>query len=725
MSETLSLLRPLERLRRERPFVRTIAFGAALLLLLIAFASSFLFWLYPSRESVIVGITLLVAVPLVGMPLVLLSAWTFRKNEHGQDEGQKQKGHEEAHRTNEAYMRAVVDSAPQATYIIDRDLRVLAFNALAQENVYRATGRKIVLGTSIVPYFHPERASRFLAEIQQAFAGVVIEYEAQALIEDKDEWFQCMLKPVHFADGHIIGLVLTARNITSWKETEQRLRRSESDLRAVFESFTQAHVLVDKDVRIRMFNKLAGDAIAASVGAPPEIGDSLLENIIPERRENVLANVQKALRGETVQVEEAFASTWYKYQYIPVYDDEQNIMGITLTALNITAMKQAEIIIQQQKQLLDTTGAIAHIGGWELDITNGKIRWTKEIYHIYDVPEDTDLSAITGEFQFFHPDHRPIIQAASARLLTEGTPFDLELKFITATNKYLWVRTAGRCERGADGATKQLYGILQDITFMKEAQEEILQLNKVLEHRVEERTKQLVELNHEKDEFLGIAAHDLKNPLASIRSGAEILDRFYSSGDDTENVRRFTGMMMRACDQMVDIIANLLDVNRIESGLVSMDVQPVNMSLVDDIVKEYQERAAQKGIILNLQSGKDCTAHADKQALRQILDNLVSNAVKYSPQWKQVWIRCRGHSKNEKQYVRVEIQDEGPGLTAEDHKSLFGKFARLSATPTGGENSTGLGLSIVKKLVELQDGRVWCESEAGKGALFILELPSA
>jgi signal transduction histidine kinase len=149
------------------------------------------------------------------------------------------------------------------------------------------------------------------------------------------------------------------------------------------------------------------------------------------------------------------------------------------------------------------------------------------------------------------------------------------------------------------------------------------------------------------------------------------------------------------------------------------------MSLVDDIVKEYQERAAQKGIILNLQSGKDCTAHADKQALRQILDNLVSNAVKYSPQWKQVWIRCRGHSKNEKQYVRVEIQDEGPGLTAEDHKSLFGKFARLSATPTGGENSTGLGLSIVKKLVELQDGRVWCESEAGKGALFILELPSA
>jgi len=725
MSATFSLLRSFEHLRRERSFVRTIASGAALLLLLIAFVGSFLFWLYPSRELAIVGITLLVAVPLVGIPIAMLSAWIFQKNEPQEHDEQQQKEHKEDYRINEAYLRAVVESAPQAMYVIDRDLRVVAFNALAEENVSRATGRQIVLGTSIIPYFHPERASRFLAEIQQAFAGEMVEYEAQALIENKDEWFQCMVKPVYGSTKQIVGLVLIARNITSWKETEERLRRSESDLRAVFESFTHAHVLVDKDIRIRMFNKRAGVAIAATVGAPPEIGSSLLENTLPERRERVLANVQKALGGETVQVEEAFAGTWYKYQYIPVYDDWQNIMGITLTALDITAMKQSEIIIQQQKQLLDTTGAIAHIGGWEFDIANKKIRWTKEIYRIYEVPEETDLSAITGEFQFFHPDHRPVIQAASARLFSEGTPFDLELKFITATNKHLWVRAAGRCERAANGATKQLYGILQDITFMKEAQEEILQLNKVLEHRVEERTKQLVELNHEKDEFLGIAAHDLKNPLASIRSGAEILDRFYSSENDTDNVRRFTGMMMRACDQMVDIIANLLDVNRIESGLVSMDLQSVSMSLVDDVVEEYQERAAQKGIILNLQSGKGCTARADKQALRQILDNLISNAVKYSPQWKQVWIRCAGHAANEKEYVRVEIQDEGPGLTAEDHKSLFGKFARLSAMPTGGENSTGLGLSIVKKLVELQGGRVWCESEAGKGAMFILELPGA
>ena len=104
----------------------------------------------------------------------------------------------------------------------------------------------------------------------------------------------------------------------------------------------------------------------------------------------------------------------------------------------------------------------------------------------------------------------------------------------------------------------------------------------------------------------------------------------------------------------------------------------------------------------------------------QVLENLVSNAVKYSPPGKNIFVRLKRHAEA----VRVEVQDEGPGLSAEDQKKLFGKFARLSAKPTGGEHSTGLGLSIVKKMVEAMNGRVWCESELGRGATFIVEFPT-
>jgi signal transduction histidine kinase len=111
----------------------------------------------------------------------------------------------------------------------------------------------------------------------------------------------------------------------------------------------------------------------------------------------------------------------------------------------------------------------------------------------------------------------------------------------------------------------------------------------------------------------------------------------------------------------------------------------------------------------------------DPSVLVQVLENLVSNAVKYSPPGKDIFVRL----KKMPDAVRCEVQDEGPGLSAEDQKKLFGKFARLSAKPTGGEHATGLGLSIVKKMVEAMNGQVWCESEPGRGALFIVQFPTS
>jgi len=271
-----------------------------------------------------------------------------------------------------------------------------------------------------------------------------------------------------------------------------------------------------------------------------------------------------------------------------------------------------------------------------------------------------------------------------------------------------------------------LLAIIRDITEPIRIQEELLNLNKTLEDRVEDRTRRLVLVNQEKDEFMGIAAHDLKNPLAGILSSAEILQRYYA---DDETAKRFIAMIMSASDQMLDIIKNLLDVNRIESGLLRVTMNPLSLAIVQPIVQNYQSRAANKGIILHTQTLKKesiPTILADEQAFLQVMDNLISNAVKYSPHWKNVWVTITSRTNENGTIVgRIEVKDEGPGLSEDDQKKLFGKFARLTPQPTSGENSTGLGLSIVKKLVELQDGKVWCESSLGKGATFFLEFPTA
>lgn len=233
---------------------------------------------------------------------------------------------------------------------------------------------------------------------------------------------------------------------------------------------------------------------------------------------------------------------------------------------------------------------------------------------------------------------------------------------------------------------------------------------------------QLETLNSEKNEFLGIAAHDLKNPLGPIKMIGKLMENDADSLDPQE-IREIGRSITTSAQQMFDIITNLLDINRIEQGKVVLNpavfdlLQPVR-----DLMDQYRARAEAKQISIQMKSVPELPAFADINATRQVLDNLISNAIKYSPFGKTILIRLKNLS--EAGVVRCEVQDEGPGIAPDEMSKLFGKFARLSAQPTGGEHSTGLGLSIVKRLVEAMNGKVWCESVQGRGATFIVEIPA-
>ncbi|MCU0425578.1 MAG: ATP-binding protein [Candidatus Kapabacteria bacterium] len=271
---------------------------------------------------------------------------------------------------------------------------------------------------------------------------------------------------------------------------------------------------------------------------------------------------------------------------------------------------------------------------------------------------------------------------------------------------------------------------------VQEQNSEILRQQELLEEQaatiqianteLQEQNVQLEALNQEKNEFLGIAAHDLKNPLTSIQLNAALIMQFSEKLSKEETIERAQIISLTA-QRMSEIITNLLDINAIESGKLNFRPTSVDIvALTHQIADDYQARAAQKQILLhieptNAESAGTYCATADLQAMTQILDNLISNAVKYSPLGKQVWVRVTQGVG----VVRIQVQDEGPGISQEEMSKLFGKFVRLSARPTAGEQSNGLGLSIVKRMAEAMNGRVWCESEIGKGAKFIVEIPSA
>jgi len=228
---------------------------------------------------------------------------------------------------------------------------------------------------------------------------------------------------------------------------------------------------------------------------------------------------------------------------------------------------------------------------------------------------------------------------------------------------------------------------------------------------------QLARLNQEKNEFLGIAAHDLKNPLTVIIGSAELLQMNLPASQTAKLASNIVG----AGQRMFQLIKDLLDANAIEQGKFTSKIERCDLrALAVECATNNQAHATRKEIVLCTEEGEPMWGRADRSATMQILDNLISNAVKFSPHKSTVQVQV----SLENGRVEIGIQDQGPGLSLDDQKKLFGKFTRLSAQPTGGESSTGLGLSIVKKLAEAMAGTVSCRSELGAGATFILRLPA-
>ncbi|HEY1791223.1 MAG TPA: HAMP domain-containing sensor histidine kinase [Verrucomicrobiae bacterium] len=230
--------------------------------------------------------------------------------------------------------------------------------------------------------------------------------------------------------------------------------------------------------------------------------------------------------------------------------------------------------------------------------------------------------------------------------------------------------------------------------------------------------ERLLNLNNEKNELMGIAAHDLKNPLTVILGNADLMATIRDPGV----LSRLSQSTKAVAIRMRDLVANLLDVNAIEQGKFVVKRENCDIrALIEQGLEQNQLAATKKQIAFRVGISDGLWANADRAAVLQILDNLISNALKYSPPNTTVHI----HALPEKEAIVINVRDEGPGINEADQKKLFQKFTRLTARPTGGESSTGLGLAIVKKLAEAMAGSIHCVSTVGSGSTFVLRLPVA
>ena len=265
-----------------------------------------------------------------------------------------------------------------------------------------------------------------------------------------------------------------------------------------------------------------------------------------------------------------------------------------------------------------------------------------------------------------------------------------------------------------------LFMAMVGIFFERGRRHALQKLNGALD-ALSEANGRLNELDRERRAFLSMAAHDLRSPLNSIMGFARLLQDFAPQGDELQ--QDSLARIHSSGANMRDLLDRLLSVQAIEEGKLRLELVKCDLiALAGTLLENHRPAASAKSIVLVF---KPCAGpvmvEADANATIQILDNLLSNAIKFSPLGRPVTLRVL-ETNGSADRASVEVQDSGPGLSEEDQRKLYGKFVRLSARPTAGEASNGLGLSIVKRLAEAMGGQLACRSKLGEGAVFSLTL---
>ena len=251
--------------------------------------------------------------------------------------------------------------------------------------------------------------------------------------------------------------------------------------------------------------------------------------------------------------------------------------------------------------------------------------------------------------------------------------------------------------------------------------DEISRLNNELvsmQRELSGKNAELEKLNKLKNQFLGMAAHDLRTPLHGILMYSYFLLE-QPEKLDADQIELIT-VIRNQSQYMEKLVNDLLDVATIESGKLQLDLQPVDIvKLARGNLTRNRQLASRKNITLDLEADPVPAALLDPSKMEQILDNLITNAVKFSPPGSRINVRL----KNDGNGFLLSVQDDGPGIPAAEIGDLFKPFHRTSVKSTGGEKSTGLGLVIVKRIVTGHGGRIWVESQSGQGSTFYVTIP--
>ncbi len=473
------------------------------------------------------------------------------------------------------------------------------------------------------------------------------------------------------------------------------IKMSEEIFRTLIEKSTDAIQLVTPEGKIIY----TSESIKNVLGYTPEEleGLGIGPFMHPDDLGYFLENFQTLLKSPGGQINLQYRvkhkdGSWAWVETIGVnHMDTPNIHALVGNFRNITDRKIAEEKLKDNEARLSLALEAGEIGVWDWDIVSNKIKWTDKVYQIHEVERNSFDGDFVSYITRIYPEDKTRVEEAIQLALENKTSYNIEFRIITGTGNIKWVFSSAKVFFDNDKAVRML-GATVDITKRKE-------------------------LEKQKDEFLSIASHELKTPVTTLKAYGQVLQMVFQQKGYTDSVTMLKKMDSQI-NKLTSLISNLLDATKIQSGKLMMKEEEYDLSeLLNEIIDELQLTTPNHTMIKEIGELKKICG--DKERIGQVITNLITNAVKFSPQSDKIVIKTEISDES----ILFSVQDFGVGIANEKQDKIFEQFFRVSSKKEMTFPGLGLGLYISNEIIKRQNGKIWLESAEGKGSTFYFSIP--
>ena len=643
---------------------------------------------------------------------------------------------ETALRTSEARFRAMAESIPHLAWMANPDGHIFWYNRRWYD--YTGTTFEQMQGWGWQSVHDPAELPKVLTRWRASIATGQ-PFDMVFPIKGGDGVFRPFLtrvEPVKDEQGRVVQWFGTNTDISEAKQAEEALRTSEERLRLFIEHAPAGISQFDREMRYVS----ASRRWLEDYGLTSEVIGRSHYDVFPEIPEAWKEVHRRAMAGETLRSEgDRFDRAdgnvqWVKWETLPWHDATGEVSGIVIASEDITARIQAEERLWEAEELFRTLADNIPQLAWIADAgTDGQVHWFNRNWFEYT---GTTLEVMRGSGWHIvhHPDHAERVIRKFQDHVKAGLDWEDTFPLRGKDGQFRWFLSRMKVIRDDAGAVVRIFGTNTDITDAQNTAEDLRRLS-----------AELSEASRRKDEFLATLAHELRNPLAPIRNGLQVM-RLTGANGTVEQTR---SMMERQLTQLVRLVDDLLDVSRVTSGKLELRTERVELKAVIEAAVETSRPAIDQGghELTVVIPGEPIFVDGDPARLAQVVSNLLNNSAKYTHRGGHIRVRVECGIRNSElkagddpshsdlhsalrtpnsAFVEVSVKDDGIGIPPAMLGRVFEMFTQVDRALEKTTGGLGIGLSLVKGLVGMHGGAIEAKSEGeGRGSEFVVTLPVA